>query len=222
MPPKPKLEVIPVKRIPLHESLMQLASILEYAENNEGVIPDDLLPALKGTEEAIVESVDRRYGLLKTCENAIQQLCEMQDALSERKGRLDKIVESVRERTYQEMTFAETPKISGTYAKFSIEKGGARSIKWSLGFQTITDIIDPVDVGKVDPAYVTKMTVFHFDKKRYSKDLKDGRVMPIFDDENEFDVSPEFPPIEMTDEQEFATCVARLMPKSTHLKMRNV
>lgn len=222
MAAKAKLEVVPVKRIPLHESLMQLASILEYAENNEGVIPDDLLPALRGTEEAIVESVDRRVGLIKTCENVLQQLSEMHDSILARKDRLDKIIESVRERTYQEMTFAQTPKISGTYAKFSIEKGGARSIKWSLGFQTLTDIIDPVDVGKVDSAYITKMTIFHFDKKRYSKDLKDGRLMPIFDDENEFDVSPDFPVIEMTDEQEFATCVARLMPKGTHLKMRNV
>jgi hypothetical protein len=222
MAAKAKIELVPVKRIPLHESLMQLASILEYAENNEGVIPDDLLPALRGTEEAIVESVDRRYGLLKTCENAIQQLCEMQDSLSERKGRLEKIVESVRERTYQEMTFAETPKISGTYARFSIEKGGQRSVKWTVGLQKLTDIIDPVDLCRIDPAYITKMTVFHFDTKRYAKDMRDGRLMTIFDEDNLWDVTPNYPPIEMTDDQAFATDVARLMPKSTHLKMRNV
>jgi len=222
MAPKTKLEVVPVKRIPLHESLMQLASILEFAENNEGVIPDDLLPALKGTEEAIVDSVDRRWGLIKTCENALLQLSEMRDSISERQGRLEKIVDSVRERTYQEMTFAETPKISGTYCRFCIEKGGQRSVKWVVGLQKLTDIIDPVDVAKVDPAYITKMTVFHFDTKRYAKDMRDGRLMLIFDENNLWDVAPNYPPIEMTDEQDFATDVARLMPKSTHLKMRNV
>ena len=95
------------KRIPLHESLMQLASILEYAEANDGVIPDDLMPALKGTEAAVMASVDRRVEVLRTCENALMQLCEMQDAISERKGKLEKVIASVRERTYQEMTFAE-------------------------------------------------------------------------------------------------------------------
>ncbi len=222
MAAKAKIEIVPVKRIPLHESLMQLASILEYAENNEGVIPDDLLPALRGTEEAIVSSVDRRVGLIKTCENVIHQLSEMQDSLSERKGRLEKVVESVRERTYQEMTFAETPKISGTYARFSIEKGGQRSVKWTVELQKLTDIIDPIDVAKIDPAYITKMTVFHFDTKRYAKDMRDGRLMTIFDEDNLWDVAPNYPPIEMTDDQDFATDVARLMPKSTHLKMRNV
>jgi hypothetical protein len=222
MPAKPKLEVVPVKRIPLHESLMQLASILEYAENNEGVIPDDLLPVLRGTEQALVEAVDRRVDLIRTCENALLQLDQMHDAILARKDRLDKVIESVRERTYQEMTFAGTPKISGTYARFSIEKGGQRSVKFTIGLQKLTDIIDPVDVAKVDPAYITKMTVFHFDTKRYAKDMRDGRLMLIFDENELWDVAPEYPPIEMTDDERFANGVATLMPKSTHLKMRNV
>ena len=163
------------KAIPLVEAMRTLAEILAHIDENEGEVPDALLPVLNGGIAAVQDAVDRRIGLLKAVKSARELIKEERDRLKDHDARLQNVEDRVKKTTQAHMEAFGQPKLEGSAGRFQICKaGGNQSVQLHFNTGSIDDVLVDETARLVPKDYIREATVRVVDRKRLLEDIRAG------------------------------------------------
>lgn len=164
-----------VKPIPLAQAMADLAGILAHIEENDGEVPDDLLPVLNGGVAAVQAAVDRRIGLLKALASAREMISAERERLKVHDLHLGMVERRIKETTRAHMEAFGQPKLQGTAGRFQICKsGGNQSVQLHFNVGELEDVLLDETARLVPKEYVREAVVKVVDRKRLLEDVRAG------------------------------------------------
>ena len=182
-----------IQKVTLSSSIMHLQSIMEtveriseqQAEGQEGVnleeamdsAMDSLMPVINQAMDNFEERIDARINFLEYAAILENKFKADADYLAKKAKVLANVQERLKNHTKQLILENPQMEFKGTMKKFAVQKNGGKTpITYNVILQSMSNIVDPNDVGRFPEDLIQKVTVFQLDKSLFESKLRTQEI----------------------------------------------
>ena len=161
----------------LTRTLSILTDLIRKVEESDGDPGDDIVPLFDSAVGDLRSAVDERAVLIDNLNAYLGMLKKQEDAFVAKRMQVEKALERIKSRTLAHLEAHPEIEFKGhTRRLAAVKPGGAAPVEYTINFQAMKDILDPLDVCLFPDKYTEKVTVYRLRKREYEEDFRQGRI----------------------------------------------
>jgi len=171
---------IPKKQNTLSSSLYEFAQLMEDIENNDGVITDEMLPALSQAELTVAQKVDNYVNFSYCVKGQQEQIKLTIEKFSKQLKTLENLYARLRTNVKEQMEAHGMTKIDGHDRSIKlVTSGGVQSTQKPMEMFNMLEVVNPKYVLELFDYLEEKLVYVVKNKEEFKQAVADGKFESI-------------------------------------------
>lgn len=165
----------------LAKTLLDFAEVMEQIEENDGVISDELLPALAETELAVAQKIDAYVGFYDAVRAQIERTKKTVERFKKTQNTLENLEQRLKDNVKHLMQTHDILSLQGEERSIKLQNaGGVQATEKPADMFYSIDCVNEKYLLELDGLVEEKKVYVISDKEKFKQAVKDNKIHSCF------------------------------------------